>query len=683
MVANIVLIGFIILFAFVFYLTWKKFFQLIKSNVDDIKNINLELSTFNVNNAVREYQNIGRIFRNYSISKSIWDSYANSLIKIQDNDTGEHKIWATLDANNYFNLAGICENMSLGFWQNLGGTFTGIGILGTFLGLSIGVYYINVDDVELMKIGIGNLLSGLSTAFITSLIGIILALIYAVYYKQQTEKLEKEIAITAEKLDELFPKKIAEQIFIETYQKVEEQTIQFNDFSSQLAISIGDALANQLEESSLAQDMSDIKQSMQNINDFMRDDLGNIIGKAIADNFTSQIEPTFKALNESIAKLGSTGLDALKDTITEGTGAQMDAFSSSLSNISNAMQEASSQMMETSSRVNNDITNTLMALLQQTNENREAMAKSGNEISAVINESFKNTSNQINDMLASAISTAMEKMNNNIKVIMDETEASQLKTKETADTLNKGMQDSVNNVVGKLDGIFTAMTENTKLQQAKIEATNQHINENIQQSMLNMKTQVENMIQAHSMSMQDTQNSIIKFINNAKDGLEENQKALEKLSSNVAELIDKAQNTANTFYDAAEPIKGIADSLQEHTDKMIAIDKEYNDKIQKGINDLKSAVESNSDGYSYLQKRLEEVLEHWARYNEQYASEKEAIASIFDNINKNLKDYNQEINESYKKSLEQYDKSFKTAYSTLGSIIDDLKEAIDDFSEAR
>lgn len=53
MVANIVLIGFVIIFVGVFIWTWKNFFQIVKANTDEIKNINLELNVFDRNNAVK------------------------------------------------------------------------------------------------------------------------------------------------------------------------------------------------------------------------------------------------------------------------------------------------------------------------------------------------------------------------------------------------------------------------------------------------------------------------------------------------------------------------------------------------------------------------------------------------------------------------------------------------------
>ena len=127
------------------------------------------------------------------------------------------------------------------------------------------------------------------------------------------------------------------------------------------------------------------------------------------------------------------------------------------------------------------------------------------------------------------------------------------------------------------------------------------------------------------------------------------------IADSITVLIDKAYDTAKAFDTAAEPIKGIADKVQAHTDKMIALNEVYDEKIHNGISALAEAVEVNRKGYTELQDNLTEVLNHWREYNVQYGTEKEAIAEIFEEINKNLKDYHDQINDSYSNSLKQYD----------------------------
>lgn len=65
----------------------------------------------------------------------------------------------------------------LGFIHYTPNLLTSIGILGTFVGIVIGLLNFNVSDIDG---SIGSLLEGLKTAFITSLAGISLAILFKV-----------------------------------------------------------------------------------------------------------------------------------------------------------------------------------------------------------------------------------------------------------------------------------------------------------------------------------------------------------------------------------------------------------------------------------------------------------------------------------------------------------------------
>lgn len=718
-----IIVVFVVFFAGLWGWTYREFIQKINKDINDIKELNLELSVFNHENAEQSFQEIDRIFDKSNICVSSWEGYSSAMIRYQDYNGFDH-IYSTVDSEEYFNFEAMTVGFNMSFWQNLGSIFTGLGILGTFLGLTFGVgaIAVNVNDVDLMKIGIGNLLSGLSTAFGTSIFGILSAICYnAFVYKLKIEKIEKEIIVLNNKLNSMFTRKIAEQILCDTYQKAEEQAVQFNEFSSQLAISIGDALANKLEDSELATDMKDVKSSLENIEKIMTNDLGIIIGQAIADNFSNKFEATFEALNESISRLGTTGLDAVRDTIEQGTSAQIDAFSKNLSATSSVLEAASVRLVETSSSVNSaliasindvidrleqstiqsatqldaqrksmvsasetmstEINKALASLIQQASENRMEMKASHDEMNANIQRAFANTSESINALFSESINNTVENINTEMKKILDASDVSQHKMQATTEQINKDMQLSVDIAIKKLNDVLALMATNVEVQQNRLAESNKATNDSIQASMENMKLQVETMIRAHNFNIEEAQKKIISFINDAKSGLSENQQALEKMSGTITILIDKAYDTAKAFDTAAEPIKGIADKVQAHTDKMIALNEVYDEKIHNGISALAEAVEVNRKGYTELQDNLTEVLNHWREYNVQYGAEKEAIAKIFEKINENLKDYQDKINDSYSNSLEQYDAALGKAYAQLGSLIEDLAEAITDSAQ--
>ena len=75
----------------------------------------------------------------------------------------------------------IKKNLS----DNIGGALTGLGILGTFVGLVIGLRDFNIDastDVKEMQNSIAVLLTGIRTAFLTSIFGVTYSILYNLLY---------------------------------------------------------------------------------------------------------------------------------------------------------------------------------------------------------------------------------------------------------------------------------------------------------------------------------------------------------------------------------------------------------------------------------------------------------------------------------------------------------------------
>ncbi len=69
------------------------------------------------------------------------------------------------------------------FNSGMSGTLTGLGILGTFLGLSMGLGSFNGNDIFTISDNVGPLLSGMKVAFHTSVYGIFFSLIFNYVYR--------------------------------------------------------------------------------------------------------------------------------------------------------------------------------------------------------------------------------------------------------------------------------------------------------------------------------------------------------------------------------------------------------------------------------------------------------------------------------------------------------------------
>ncbi len=69
------------------------------------------------------------------------------------------------------------------FNNGMAGMLTGLGILGTFLGLSIGLGSFNGNDIYAVTDNVGTLLGGMKVAFHTSVYGIFFSLVFGLVYR--------------------------------------------------------------------------------------------------------------------------------------------------------------------------------------------------------------------------------------------------------------------------------------------------------------------------------------------------------------------------------------------------------------------------------------------------------------------------------------------------------------------
>ena len=79
------------------------------------------------------------------------------------------------------------ETLLLHSWQNviqqIPGTLTGLGILGTFIGLILGIRGIGFSSIDAALSSVQTMLSGIQIAFYTSISGVILSLLFNILYR--------------------------------------------------------------------------------------------------------------------------------------------------------------------------------------------------------------------------------------------------------------------------------------------------------------------------------------------------------------------------------------------------------------------------------------------------------------------------------------------------------------------
>lgn len=125
-----------------------------------------------------EYLKRQDVFRNEELK----EAYTKYQLSMKKNQT-KRGFKNISDIEEYIN-EDLIDRIGKNFYNaNMPGTLTGLGILGTFLGLSMGLASFSGNDVLAISGSVGPLLEGMKVAFHTSVYGIFLSLVFSFIYK--------------------------------------------------------------------------------------------------------------------------------------------------------------------------------------------------------------------------------------------------------------------------------------------------------------------------------------------------------------------------------------------------------------------------------------------------------------------------------------------------------------------
>lgn len=254
------------------------------------------------------YRNNDKLFD----EKVLQDAFNKYRMRVKGTKTKRGSAVSS-DLEEYIN-EDLLDRVGMNFFNSgVSGTLTGLGILGTFLGLSMGLGAFHGDDIFTISDNVGSLLSGMKVAFHTSVYGIFFSLVFNFVYRGI-------MADAYETLDEFLC------VFRQTAQpyaaKEEESAATMLIYQSGMANSLKQML--ELMKGNAAQQTEGIER--------------------IVDQFTRQMQA---ALDTDFKKLGNT-LKAAGESqaVSAANAADMVEAVTALVEVNRNVQEALSQVME-------------------------------------------------------------------------------------------------------------------------------------------------------------------------------------------------------------------------------------------------------------------------------------------------------------------------------------------------
>jgi hypothetical protein len=145
-----------------------------------------------------------------SLFMQIWKDYQATFIEINGKKKTDVFSYLFFNENNL-----LAANTNLKLINSIPSTLVGFGILGTFVGLTYGISNFQTDTTEEIKVSIEILLSGMGTAFVSSIYGMLLSLVFTIFERVQLNSLHSTIHAFCYTLDKSYKITKEDERFLE------------------------------------------------------------------------------------------------------------------------------------------------------------------------------------------------------------------------------------------------------------------------------------------------------------------------------------------------------------------------------------------------------------------------------------------------------------------------------------
>lgn len=569
------------------------------------------------------------------ILKHLWSEYCETLHgQKRPDDQGRDKISryrATAMAEVFFTDQALVDiPLKTDFFKHLPGIFTGLGIIGTFSGLIIGLSTFQVSgNAEVARASLAELIQSVGGAFIISAIAISLAMFCTLIEKLYVTLLYKQVQELCQRIDSLFDAGVGEEylaLLVQASETSATQSLQLKDalvgdlkeILSALTTSQITALSN--HGKLLATELKDVKASLNNYQTSQGDALSVALVDVLA-NFSEKMEDMFggqlRGINDLLIqsaetmRTASAKLGEVAEQIGHAGGVAADKMGSQLEKAINSME------------------------VRQELINRQ-MSEFVEQIKTLVSESQSETSRKLKDTL----SELGIGVGNVITQLQEQTTRTSQENQQAHERFLNTTQMTVSGLAGKVDTLISKTSEAIQA----LQANTTRLTETTTDAITKMNSGAETLFVAAS--------------DFAKAG-----QGVTSTMKHAADTIEKVRTVSQTLVSATSAVQQTLDDQKKTRDAFAMI-----------VADLKATVENAKREASMT----EGVIKNLREAAEQLGRSEKAAEEYLRGVNAVLEKVHSEFAAQIKRTLKEGNNEF---HSHLSSAVGLLKGGIDELGD--
>lgn len=513
----------------------KKAESIIRAKLDELSSLTDTTTKFQTYNDWMENQSNKYIKEHLFIS---WKSFYGKYMSYQ-----QKGILYTPDVYDFFFEEPLVHKFGKRkFAEVVAGIFLSMGIVGTFVGIAFGVSQVHVNGgSSVMQDGISSLLTGMKVKFASSIVGVLLSLIWqlidkGIFYP----KLTNAFGSIRQQLDEAFPTQDQSTLLFSMDQRQEKQMQDFQSFLSDVLIpNMVNGVADSIQKS-LAPQMERTERMMTDL---------------MQTTTLNQSEGMQQMVNQFVTQLN------------ELTGDHMKNLGAALNNTVEWQKKVHEEM------------GALVQSMQESAAGQSAMV----DKTTLLTEQIHNYTEQITDY-----QTVLEKT---VSELNDTTEKNSELQKVTADLLDK-MTEERNTFNGYFESHMNTLKDNVDsiVNQTELQVNfQQRLEENLQRiSIITQSQQTLAVTLSHQAELSQRSNQELELI-------------FDKFTNNNAEFVHiqgDMQSLMKDIQHEREVVESISTRVQDQLTEQL-------ESMDQRVEQLQQVWTSASESMSKTNKHLE------------------------------------------------------------------------------
>ena len=642
--------------------------------------------------------------------KHAWSEFKESLHSQYELEDGEEKIVrirATAPSASFFSEQQLVDiPLNTEFFKHLPGILTGVGIIGTFYGLMIGLNHFDPSTPEQVSSSVNNLLRDVLYAFLGSAFAITFSILITWLEKFYLAKCYKNLEKFTAELDSLYDSGVGEEYLASLVKSSNESATQARHLKESLVTDLRDMLlhlanSQKVENERLATTLSTTyretgqqfaEQVSGAIENSLKSPLDKIAGavqtasgdqSGMVQNMLQDVLTAFMAKLDTTFGQQFTSLNEMMGQTVGAIQTMQTGFSALLQDmrqVSDDSRQGSAQLIE---QLLSEMKSGQQALQAGMNDMLTSLQASVAKIGAEGEGAGERMARQMEKMFAD--SEAREKAQAEHMAAFVEAIQNSVQQGQSA-TMEK-MAASVGALGEQLGSLFGQIDKGQQQISANQQANQQSLHEQTQRVMSEVDDQIKQLVETVASQHQGTTETLRLLAEQTNRQIQDMQTGADKMrlaAERFEHAGDRVSEANHLTADVLNKAQSAGSSLSLATSELTSVVADYRNNreaVSKSIAMLELLAANTQSEQTTRNQFIADLKQHGERLQSYNREAQAFMENVSDVLGKGFEDFSEGVSRSLDKTLGKLDVEMAKASSLLAGSVEQIGESVSELDD--